>query len=51
MSVMEMINKVVKTVDPAMRVPFIFAIDWFLNTTDYSNLYSFCWSLPGIIMY
>jgi hypothetical protein len=39
-----------KFMDPALRVPFVFAIDWFLSTFEYSSLYSLCKFLPGIIL-
>lgn len=50
MAVRETLNKIVKYVDPAMRVPFIFAIDWFLSTFDHSSMYSICKSLPGLVL-
>ena len=51
MRVKEKINRIVKVLDPAMRVPFVIAIDWFLSKYDFSNFYSCCKSLPGTITY
>ena len=42
----EKMYRFMKKLDPVLRVPFVFAIDWLLNSLDLGDLSSFK-AIPG----